>query len=127
MSTACGAEAAARSEPTTRFESNLVSGYLLLMRQGRIEILEVLDAQGWDLLRRRVELAQLSLPRDRFPHSVASAHEVADVWLSDPDQWWPDTVDLIVYGLEKMLERSRYQSQAGVDRPDTAGDDLQEH
>ena len=90
-----------------RILSNLVSGYLLLMRQGRIEIMQELDAQGWDLLRRRTELAQLSLPRDRFPHSVASAHEVADVWLSDPDQWWPDTLDLIVYGLDKLLERSR--------------------
>jgi len=88
-----------------RILSNLVSGYLLLMGQGRRAIQDVLDAQDWDLLRRQTELAQLSLPRDRFPHSVASAREVADVWLSDPDQWWPDTVDLLVYGLQRLLER----------------------
>ena len=88
-----------------RILSNLVAGYLLLMGQGRSEIQDALDAQDVDLLRRRTELAQLSLPRDRFPHSVASAREVADVWLSDPDQWWPDTVDLLVYGLQTLLER----------------------
>ena len=27
--------------------------------------------------------------------------------LSDPDQWWGDTVDLIVFGLKKILERRR--------------------
>jgi AcrR family transcriptional regulator len=88
-----------------RILSNLVSGYLLLMGQGRSEIQDALDAEDLDLLRRKTELAQLSLPRDRFPHSVASAREVADVWLSDPDQWWPDTVDLLVFGLQTLLER----------------------
>jgi TetR/AcrR family transcriptional regulator, tetracycline repressor protein len=94
-----------------RILSNLVSGYLLLMSQGALEVPEKIDAQGLDLLRRRVELAQLSLPRDRFPHSVESAREVADVWLSDPDVWWQDTVDLIVFGLERMLERSEARSR----------------
>jgi hypothetical protein len=90
-----------------RAVSNLVSGYLLLMRQDTPEVLEKIDSHEIDLLRRRFELAQLSLPRDRFPHSVESAREVADVWLNDPDLWWRDTVDLLVFGLEKMLERSR--------------------
>ncbi|HZV52617.1 MAG TPA: TetR family transcriptional regulator [Candidatus Dormibacteraeota bacterium] len=90
-----------------RVLSNLVAGYLLLVRQGRPDGLERLDAQGLDLLRRRVELVPLGLPRDRFPHSVASAREVAEVWVADPDLWWRDTVDLIVFGLERMLERGR--------------------
>jgi TetR/AcrR family transcriptional regulator, tetracycline repressor protein len=93
-----------------RVVSNLVSGYLLLMRQDP-QVGEQLDAHELDLLRRRVELAQLSLPRDRFPHSVESAREVADVWLSDPDIWWRDTVDLIVFGLERMLERNRSRAR----------------
>ena len=88
-----------------RILSNLVSGYLLLMRQGRVESMEALDTQGLDIMRRRVELTLLSLPRDRFPHSNESAGEIAEVWMSDPDQWWSDTVDLIIFGLEKMLER----------------------
>ena len=58
-------------------------------------------------MRKRLELVALGLPRDRFPHLVESAGEVADVWLTDPNNWWNDTVDLIVFGLERMLERSR--------------------
>jgi AcrR family transcriptional regulator len=94
-----------------RVLSNLVSGYLLLMRQGAPDAAKLNDPQELDLLRRQVELAQLSLPRDRFPHIVESAREVADVWLSDPDLWWRDTVDLIVFGLERMLERSQARSR----------------
>jgi hypothetical protein len=94
-----------------RVLSNLVSGYLLLMRQGAPDAAKLNDPQQLDLLRRQVELAQLSLPRDQFPHIVESAREVADVWLSDPDLWWRDTVDLIVFGLERMLERSQARSR----------------
>jgi AcrR family transcriptional regulator len=94
-----------------RVLSNLVSGYLLLMRQGAPDVSKLNDAQELELLRRQVELAQLSLPRDQFPHIVESAREVADVWLSDPDLWWRDTVDLIVFGLERMLERSQARSR----------------
>src|SRR2546421_9611452 len=43
-----------------RVVSNLLSGYLLLMRQGTPEIAEQLDTQGLDLLRRRMELVLLS-------------------------------------------------------------------
>jgi len=56
-------------------------------------------------MRRSFALTQLSLPRDEFPNLVASAEETAEVWLSDPDQWWHDTVDLITFGLERLLER----------------------
>jgi hypothetical protein len=60
-----------------------------------------------------VELTLLSLPRARFPVIAESAREVADVGLGDPDQWWRDTVDLIAFGLERMLDRSRARSEAG--------------
>lgn len=90
-----------------RVVSNLVAGYLLLMRQGMPEVAE-LDPHALDILRRQVELAQLSLPRDQFPLIVESAGEVADVWLTNPDQWWSDTVDLIVFGVERMLGGSRH-------------------
>lgn len=89
-----------------RVISNLVSGYLLLMRQGSQAGGEI-DLHQVDLMRKRLELVALGLPRDRFPHLVESAGEVADVWLTDPNNWWNDTVDLIVFGLERMLERSR--------------------
>lgn len=87
-----------------RMMSNLLAGYLLLFQQGTPAAIEV-DPHQVDLARRRFALAQLSLPIDAFPNLVESAELTADVWLSDPAQWWPDTVDLIVYGLERMLER----------------------
>jgi AcrR family transcriptional regulator len=96
-----------------RVVSNLVSGYLLLLRQDDPAIREQLGARELELLRRRVELVQLSLPPEEFPSIVESARDMADVWLSNPDRWWRDTVDLIVFGLETMLERRRGRSRAG--------------
>jgi TetR/AcrR family transcriptional regulator, tetracycline repressor protein len=89
-----------------RIVSNLLAGYLLLVRppgpsaqqQGKID-------RG--LLRKRFELGLLSLQRDQFPHTVATARGLADVWASDPDRWWPDTVDLLVFGLEAVLRKGR--------------------
>jgi AcrR family transcriptional regulator len=52
-------------------------------------------------------LAQLSLPRDEFPNLIESAEDTAEIWLSDPHRWWQNTVDLIIFGLERMLERDR--------------------
>ena len=97
-----------------RVVSNLLAGYLLLMRQGGPDVPGHLDAHERELLRRRIELLQLSLPADRFPHSVESAREVADVWVGDPDQWWRETVDLIVFGLERLLERDMARPEAGA-------------
>jgi TetR/AcrR family tetracycline transcriptional repressor len=93
-----------------RVISNLLAGYLLLLRQDTVTDADRLDAQQIDLLRRRMELIQLSLPRDEYPNLVESASDLADVWLSDPDRWWRETVDLITFGLERMLERSREAS-----------------
>ena len=90
-----------------RVVSNLLSGYLLLLRQDDPGVREQLARQDLELLRKRVELAQLSLPRDQFPNIVASAHDMADVWVADPNSWWADTLDLLVFGLEAMLERRR--------------------
>ena len=88
-----------------RMISNLLAGYLLLLQQGSAP--EPPNAHDLDLLRRRLVLAQLSLPRDEFPNLVESAEDIADVWLSDPHRWWRNTVDLIIFGLERMLERDR--------------------
>ena len=67
-------------------------------------------------MRRRFALAQLSLPRDEFPNLVESAEDTAEVWLTDPNHWWGNTVDLIMFGLERMLERSRDGSARLRDR-----------
>jgi TetR/AcrR family tetracycline transcriptional repressor len=91
-----------------RMISNLLAGYLLLLQQGAPEEgFRLLDANQLDLLRRRFALTQLSLPRDEFPNLVESAEDTAEVWLTDPNAWWGNTVDLITFGLERMLERSR--------------------
>ena len=89
-----------------RMISNLLAGYLLLLQQGTSSNAMPLDSQQMDLLRRRFALDQLSLPRDEFPNLVASAEDTAEVWLTDPNDWWRNTVDLITFGLERMLERS---------------------
>ncbi len=89
-----------------RVVSNLVTGYLLLLRQDE-PALQQMGSPDVELLRRRMELTQLSLPRDEFPNIVAGAREMAEVWMSHPDRWWRDTVDLIVFGLETILERRR--------------------
>jgi AcrR family transcriptional regulator len=95
-----------------RMISNLLAGYLLLFQQGAPPEGAALDARELDLVRKRFALAQMSLPVDQFPNLVDSAAETADVWLSDPTQWWPITVDLIVFGLERMLERSGHSGSA---------------
>jgi hypothetical protein len=85
-----------------RMLSGLLAGYLLILGQG---VPFPLDPHQTDLMRRRFALTQLSLPRDQFPNLVASAEETAEVWISDPSRWWGNTVDLITFGLERMLER----------------------
>jgi hypothetical protein len=72
-----------------------------------LRTVRLLDAHQIDLLRRRFALAQRSLPRDEFPNLIESAEDTAEVWLTDPNHWWRHTVDLIIFGLERMLERSR--------------------
>ena len=88
-----------------RMLTGLLAGYLLLLQQGETTEGFPEDAHRLDLMRRQFALTQLSLPRDAFPNLVASADDTAEVWLSDPDRWWGTTVDLIVFGLERMLER----------------------
>ncbi len=89
-----------------RMISNLLAGYLLLLQQGTPSDAPPLDAHQMDLVRRRFALGQMSLPRDEFPNLVESAEDTAEVWLTDPNDWWRNTVDLITFGLERMLERS---------------------
>jgi len=95
-----------------RMISNLLAGYLLLLQQGPSpDAMRQLDANQMDLLRRRFALTQMSLPRDEFPNLIESAEETAEVWLTDPSEWWDNTVDLITFGLERMLERSGNKSR----------------
>jgi AcrR family transcriptional regulator len=98
-----------------RMISILLAGYLMLLRQGPSPDV-TLDDRELDLMRRRFALGQLSLPRDEFPNLVESAEDTAEVWLSDPDRWWGNTVDLIVFGLEQLLERKRRAPGSSDDR-----------
>jgi TetR/AcrR family tetracycline transcriptional repressor len=104
-----------------RMISNLLAGYLLLLQQGPPPEAGLPDAHQLDLLRRRFVLAQLSLPRDEFPNLVESAEDTAEVWLTDPNLWWGNTVDLITFGLERMLERDR----DGSGPPSVPGDGIE--
>jgi AcrR family transcriptional regulator len=90
-----------------RLISNLLAGYLLLFQQGAASDAVPIDARQIDLVRRQFALAQMSLPRDEFPNLVDSAEVTAEIWLTDPNRWWPNTVDLIMFGLERMLEHNR--------------------
>jgi TetR/AcrR family tetracycline transcriptional repressor len=85
--------------------SNLLAGYLLLVRTDANGPGVPTDPRQVEVLRKRFELSQLSLPTEGFPNLVAAAGDVADVWLSHPDRWWGDTVDLLVFGLERLLAR----------------------
>jgi TetR/AcrR family tetracycline transcriptional repressor len=89
-----------------RIVSNLLAGYLLLVRPARPNARQQGNIDR-ELLRKRFELGLLSLHRDRFPNTVATARGLADVWASDPDRSWPDAVDLLVFGLEAMLRKGR--------------------
>jgi TetR/AcrR family transcriptional regulator, tetracycline repressor protein len=90
-----------------RMVSGLLAGYMLLNQQGDPANAFPLDERQLDLLRRGFALKQLSLPRDEFPNLVESAEDTAEIWLTDPNQWWDNMVDLIIFGLERMLERGR--------------------
>jgi AcrR family transcriptional regulator len=90
-----------------RIVSNLLAGYLLLVRPAGPAAHQQGNIRDRELLRKRFELGLLSLHGDQFANSVATARELADVWANDPDRWWPDTVDLLVFGLEAMLQRGR--------------------
>jgi TetR/AcrR family transcriptional regulator, tetracycline repressor protein len=90
-----------------RVVSNLISGFLLLLRQDDPTEGKRLGPREMELMRRRVELVQLSLPQEQFPNLVASARDMADIWLTNPERWWRDTVDLIIFGLEAMLPTRR--------------------
>jgi len=85
--------------------SNLLAGYLLLLRTDGDRPDVPTDPRELERLRKQFELSQLSLPAEGFPHLVDSAGDVAEVWLSHPDRWWGDTVDLLVFGLERLLAR----------------------
>jgi hypothetical protein len=90
-----------------RIVSNLLAGYLLLVRPAGPNGHQQGNIRDRELLRKRFELGLLSLHGDQFPNTVATARELADVWANDPDRWWPDTVDLLVFGLEAMLQKGR--------------------
>jgi AcrR family transcriptional regulator len=96
-----------------RMLSNLLAGYLLLVRTDANGPGVPTDPRAVEILRKRFELAQLSLPTEGFPNLVAAAGDVAEVWLSHPDRWWADTVDLLVFGLERLLERGSRAADPG--------------
>ena len=95
-----------------RIASNLLAGYLLLVRPAGPNAHQQGNIRDRELLRKRFELGLLSLHEDQFPNTLATARELADAWAHDPDRWWPDTVDLLVSGLEAMLQKGRLRRRA---------------
>ena len=89
-----------------RMISNLLAGYLLLLQQGASSEVDRLGPDEIGLMQRQFALSLARLPREGFPNLVETADDAAEVWLTDPNRWWHHTVDLIVFGLERMLERS---------------------
>lgn len=95
------------SAPLIRIVSNLLAGYVLLVQSAGPNADQQGNITDRELLRKRFELGLLRLQRDQFPNTAAAAGELADAWASDPDRLWPDTVDLLVFGLEAMLHKGR--------------------
>jgi TetR/AcrR family tetracycline transcriptional repressor len=96
-----------------RILSNLLAGYLLLVRPAGPNVHQQGNIDR-ELLRKRFELGLLSLHRDQFPNTSATARVLADVWAGDPDRWWADTVDLLVFGLEAMLRKGSKGPRRGA-------------
>src|SRR6476469_4508233 len=71
--------------------SNLLAGYLVLLRQDVVPGSARPDDRELERVRKRFELVMLGLPRDGFRNLVDSTDDVAEVWLSDPDRWWSET------------------------------------
>src|ERR1700680_2107558 len=101
-----------------RIVSNLLAGYLLLVRPAGPKADQQGNIRDRELLRKRFELGLLSLQGDQFPNTVVTARELADAWANDPDRWWPDTVDLLVFGLEAMLRKGRQGRREQTRRTD---------
>jgi TetR/AcrR family transcriptional regulator, tetracycline repressor protein len=95
-----------------RMVSNLLTGYLLLLPPAGPNAHQEGNIRDRELLSKRFELGLLSLHGGRFPNTLATARELADAWANDPDRWWPDTVDLLVFGLEAMLQKGRQGRRA---------------
>lgn len=83
-----------------RILTTLVAGYLMLFRQAPPP-----DANALLLARKQFELVLLSLPRAGYPNVVASARELVDAQFSQPQQLLKQIVDLIVAGVEAILEQ----------------------
>ena len=83
-----------------RLLTTLVAGYLTLFRQAPPP-----DSDALMLARKQFELVLLSLPRAGYPHVVDSARELVDAQFSPPQRLVKQIVDLIVGGVEAMLEQ----------------------
>src|SRR4030088_1327358 len=66
-----------------RIVSNLLAGYLLLVRPAGSTAHQQGNIRDRELLRKRVERGLLSRAGDQFPNTVATARELAHVWAND--------------------------------------------
>jgi uncharacterized protein len=89
----------------TRLLVNLVGSLLLLERQATADV----DGEDGDLARRCMELELLGLPRDEFPNVVGAARLLADF---DGERWWRHDLELVLLGMEAMLNRHRPRLRA---------------
>jgi AcrR family transcriptional regulator len=88
-----------------RILTTLLAGYVTLFRQAPPP-----DADTLMLARKQFELVLLSLPRAGYPNVVDSAREVVDAQFMQPQQLLQEIVDLIVAGVEAMLEQRRQRT-----------------
>jgi AcrR family transcriptional regulator len=80
----------------------VVAGVLLLYRAGPVDSIGPEDRER---LRRVGELQLLDLPAAEFPLLHRHARLIAETVVPDTDGWLRQAIDLIVAGLETMLER----------------------
>jgi TetR/AcrR family transcriptional regulator, tetracycline repressor protein len=85
-----------------RILTTLVAGYITLFRQAPPP-----DANELMLARKQFELVLLGLSRAEYPNLRDSARELVDAQFCEPQQLLKEVVDLMVAGVDALLERKR--------------------
>lgn len=93
-----------------RMLTNVLGGFMMMVRQT-----PPIDPHELLLARKQFELVLLGLPPAEYPNVVDSARDLVDMQFREPRRMWQDTVDLLVAGVEAMLERTQARRRATQD------------